>query len=59
MKRGRNKRVSGRVLLERRFAAQKRRGKEEAANRRKLLDKLDSSTREFAIQEFAKLGLYQ
>jgi hypothetical protein len=52
MKKGRNKRVSGRVRLERRLEQQ-------AGNRRKLLNKLDRKTRDYAIQEFAKLGLYQ
>ena len=31
----------------------------EAENRRKLLAELDPKTREFAIREFAKLGLTQ
>lgn len=30
-----------------------------AANRRKLLAKLSPKAREYAIQEFARLGLYQ
>lgn len=32
---------------------------QQAANRRKLLDSLSPSAREFAVREFAKLGLHQ
>lgn len=60
MKRGRRGRStkgkSGRVLCEKRL---QREHEEQAANRRKLLASLDPKTREFAIREFAKLGLFQ
>lgn len=53
---------NGRKMLESRLKSQQRKpltAEDKAENRRKFLEKLDKSTRNFAAAEFAKLGLYQ
>lgn len=56
MSRGKN-----RLRRRRRFIGRsiEERSKEQAKNRKKMLEKMDPETREFAEKEFAKLGLYQ
>ncbi len=45
--------------LERFNKKQRMKKKQQAANRRKLIESLKPEVREFAAREFAKLGLYQ
>lgn len=51
--------MTGRMMLERRFASQEKRAAAEADNRRKMLKRMDPLTRELATREFAKFGLFQ
>jgi hypothetical protein len=55
MKKGKNKRPSGREMAERRLLDRKIR---ESDNRKNLIAKLSPKAAEFARREFAKLGLY-